>query len=93
MPKKEIWVEDGVDRRDLPFIVCHEYLERRLMRDEGLDYDTAHEVCSKVEFGLRKREGPTPFLVHGRRKLAKADLPGLAGEEVFEYVLKTHVRK
>jgi hypothetical protein len=93
VPKKEIWVEDGVDHRELPCIVCHEYIERRLMRDEGMEYGPAHEVCSKVEFELRKREGATPLLARGRRKLSKGDLPGLAGEEVFEYVLKKHVRK
>jgi hypothetical protein len=55
VPKTQIWIEDGVDHREMPFIVCHEYLERRLMRDEGMEYDPAHEVCSKVEFDLRKR--------------------------------------
>jgi len=52
VPKPEIWIEDGVDRREVPFIVCHEYLERRLMRDAGLEYDRAHEICSTVEFEL-----------------------------------------
>jgi hypothetical protein len=93
VPRPEIWVEDGVDRREVPFIVSHEYLERRLMRDEGIDYDTAHEICSKVEFNLRKCKGATPLLVHGRRKLTKPDLPRLTGEEVFDYVKRTYVRK
>jgi hypothetical protein len=93
VPRPEVWVEDGVDRREVPFIVCHEYLERRLMRDEGLDYDRAHEICSQVEFDLRKARGATPLFVRGRRKLGKSDLPRLVCEEVFEYVLRTHVRK
>lgn len=93
VPRAEIWVEDRVDRRELPFIVSHEYLERRLMRDEGLEYNQAHAVCSKVEFDLRKAKGATPLLVPGRRKLNKQDLPRLAREEVFEYVLRTHLRK
>jgi hypothetical protein len=93
VPRGEIWVEDGVDRREVPFIVSHEYLERRLMRDEGLDYDTAHEICSKVEFHLRKRQGPTHLLVPGRRKLSKTDLPALTGDEVFDYVVRYFVRK
>ena len=37
VPKPEIWIEDGADHREVPYIVCHEYIERRLMRDEGLD--------------------------------------------------------
>jgi hypothetical protein len=93
VPKPEIWVEDGVDRREVPFIVSHEYLERRLMRDERLDYDPAHEICSKIEFALRKSAGATPLLTGGRRRLTKADLPRLTDEAVFEYVVRTHVRK
>src|SRR6202011_3256568 len=54
VPKREIWVEKDLDRWELPFILCHEYLELRLMRDKGLAYDKAHEICSKVEFNLRK---------------------------------------
>jgi hypothetical protein len=93
VPLGEIWIEDGADRRELPFILCHEYTERRLMRDEGLDYDTAHEICSKVEFNLRKAKGATPLLVRGRRKLTKKDLIRLPSEDVFQHVLRTYVRK
>jgi hypothetical protein len=93
VPRAEIWIEDGVDRREVPFIVCHEYLERRLMRDEGIDYDTAHDICSKVEFDLRKARGATPLLTSRRRKLHKRDLPRLTSDEVFQYVLRNYVRK
>jgi hypothetical protein len=93
VPEPEIWIEDGVDRRELPFIVCHEYLERRLMRDLGLEYDPAHELCSKVEFDLRKSEGLTPLLTGGRRKLSKRDLPRLTRTEVFEAVVAKHARQ
>jgi hypothetical protein len=82
-----------VDRRELPFIVSHEYLERRLMRDEGIDYDTAHEICSRVEFDLRKARGATPLLASGQRKIHKKDLARLTSDEVFEYVLRTHVNR
>src|SRR5439155_7609129 len=92
VPRPQIWVEDGVDHRELPFIVSHEYLERRLMRDEGLDYDTAHDICSRVEFDLRKGKGATPLLVSGRHKLHKKDLPRLTRDEVLQYVVRTHVR-
>jgi hypothetical protein len=91
--RPQIWIEDGVDHREVPFIVSHEYLERRLMRDEGLDYDTAHDVCSRVEFDLRKRKGPATLLVRGRRKLAKKDLPRLTDDDVFAHVLRNYVRK
>jgi len=92
VPKPEIWIEDGVDRREVPFIVCHEYLERRLMRDAGLDYDRAHEICSRVEFRLRKAEGLTPLLTGGRRKIEKRDLPKLVRTEVYEPVANREIR-
>jgi hypothetical protein len=93
VPRPEIWIEDGVDHREFPYILSHEYLERRLMRDEGLDYDTAHEICSRVEFDLRKDQGPHPLLVHGRRKLAKRDLAQLTNDKVLAYVMRKYVKK
>src|SRR4029453_15337671 len=66
VPRPEIWIEDGVDHREIPFIVSHEYLERRLMRDEGIDYDTALDICSRVEFDLRKGKGAMPLLATGK---------------------------
>ena len=76
----------------MPFIVCHEYLERRLMRDRGLDYDRAHEICSEVEFDLRKSSGATSLLTGGRRRLSKPDLRRLVEQAVFDYVLKNYLR-
>jgi hypothetical protein len=93
VPKPEIWVEDGVDHRELPYITCHEYLERRLMRDAGMEYDPAHEVCSTVEFDLRKNDRVKLFLRPGRQKIHKADLSRLPSQELFDYVLKTYVKK
>ena len=96
MPRPEIWVENGVDQRELPFIVSHEYLERRLMRDEGIDYDRAHEICSRIEFDLRKGRGlarKTSLLTSRRQKLHKNHLVRLTRDDVFQYVLRSYVRK
>jgi hypothetical protein len=93
VPRPEIWVEDGVDRREVPFIISHEYLERRLMRDAGLEYDHAHEVCSAVEFDLRKNEPVKVFLAPGRRKLHKRDLVRLPSQDLFLHVLTHYVKK
>ncbi len=93
VPRQQIWIEDGVDRREVPFIVCHEYLERRLMRDAGLSYDKAHPACSRAEFDLRKREGAAPLLVKGRRRLAKGDLAGLARDDVYDFVRRTYASR
>lgn len=92
VPNDEIWIEDTLDQRELPFIVSHEYLERRLMRDEKLDYDTAHDICSRVEFHLRKNQHVKLFLAPGRRKVHKKDLPKLASDELFQYVVQHHVK-
>jgi hypothetical protein len=92
VPRPEIWVEDGVDHRELPYITAHEYLERRLMRDAGLEYDPAHEVCSTVEFDLRKNERVKLFLAPGRRKVHQKDLVNLTAQELFDYVRKNYVK-
>jgi hypothetical protein len=92
VPKRQIWVEKDLDRWELPFIVSHEYLELRLMREKGIKYDKAHEICAKVEFNLRKGRGGKAILVPGRRMLMKRDLRNLTGDEIFQYVLKTYVK-
>jgi hypothetical protein len=92
VPKDEIWVEEAVDRRERPFIVIHEYLEHRLMRDRKLDYETAHAICSKVEFHCRKDEGLKRVLVSGRRRIHKGDLPNLTAPEFFAHVVSKSVR-
>ena len=92
VPRGEIWVERSLDERELPFIVTHEYLEMRLMRDAGLEYDKAHPICSQVEYQLRKGEKPTDLLAANGRKLRKSDLPRLAEPAFYEYVLKRYVK-
>ena len=93
VPRRQIWIEKALHRSEIPFILCHEYIEMRLMRDEGLDYDRAHEICSKMEFSIRKGKGAKSLLAPGRRKLVKRDLPHLTKNNVFYYVLKTYVKK
>ncbi len=92
VPKGQIWVEAALHRAELPFILAHEYLELRLMRDDGMDYDPAHETCVKVEFDLRRGKGIHRLLTRGRERPTKPDLPRLTAPEVFEHVLK-HYRK
>jgi hypothetical protein len=92
VPRQEIWIEESLDARELPYIIAHEYIERRLMRDAKLDYDTAHDICSRVEFHLRKNERVKLFLAPGRRKIHKGDLSKLASDELFQYVVNHHVK-
>jgi len=93
VPKSEIWIEEAVDRREIPYIVAHEYLERQLMRDQKLDYAKAHAICSEVEFSLRKEGTIGLLLTRGRRRFEKADLPRLANSEFFAYVVKHYVKR
>jgi hypothetical protein len=92
VPRREIRVERALDPAELPFIVAHEYTEHRLMRDEGIEYDRAHEICSKVEFKLRRGEGVKEVVVPGRRPFGKADLPRLTSPGYFDYVVNKYVR-
>ena len=92
VPKPEIWVEVTLERSELPYVVSHEFLERRLMHDAGLDYDPAHEICSKVEYRLRENQSPIDILTAGR-KLTKSDLPKLARDEFFDYVRAHYLKR
>jgi hypothetical protein len=93
VPRPEIWVEDGVNHREIAYIIAHEYLERRLMCDAGLGYDHAHEICSTVEFDLRKNAPVKRFLAARRRKIHKTDLPRLTSDELFDHVVKHYVKR
>jgi hypothetical protein len=93
VPKNEIWIDDDVHQREIPFIVAHEYVEHRLMRDEKIDYDTAHDICSRVEFQLRKNRGIKRFLASGRRGIKKGDLQRLTAADLFAFVLKNYVNR
>lgn len=90
VPAREIWLEKDTDPRELIFILAHEYLELRMMRDGGLGYDRAHEIASKIEFQLRRADCDLP-LAQGRR-LRKSDIPALAKPGVYEMVRNHYVR-
>jgi hypothetical protein len=92
VPKPEIWLEASLDRAELPYILVHEFLERRLMHDAGKHYDTAHEISSKVEYSLRQGRGPIDLLTAGD-KLTKTDLPRLAKDEFYRYVVGRYLKK
>lgn len=93
VPKGQIWVEAALERSELPYIVTHEYLELRLMRDRKLSYDHAHDIAAKLEYRLREGKGLLPLLAPNKERLTKADLPGLTRPEVFDYVVSRYVEK
>lgn len=57
MPKNEIWIEDDIEKSEIPAIIEHEYTEFKLMRDKHYSYDKAHRLASKKEYEFRKKHG------------------------------------
>ncbi len=93
VPKGQIWVEQCIDRDELPYIIAHEYAEMRLMRDKQLEYDRAHRICAEMEFDLRKAPRRAKFPALSMRRLTKAQLAALTTAEFFEYVEKNYVHR
>lgn len=64
VPKREIWIDDGMHVLDRMATALHEVVERDLMVKRGYDYDRAHEIASKTEIPFRKdmqKRRPTSF--------------------------------
>ena len=53
VPKGEIWLEKGMDK-EYNYILGHELKEAKLMRDEGMTYDEAHDRAKRDEDAKRK---------------------------------------
>jgi len=53
VPRGEVWIDDDIHEDERGFVLFHELHERNLMA-EGMDYDTAHEECSRLEKHYRK---------------------------------------
>jgi hypothetical protein len=49
IPPGEIWIDDDVLHEERPLVLTHEFVERSLMEQEGLDYEHAHQLALKVE--------------------------------------------
>ncbi len=54
IPKDEVWIDDDIDKEEVKLVLLHELHERRLMAKGKIDYETAHERSSKVEYYCRK---------------------------------------
>ncbi len=48
VPEGEVWIDDGIQPQERPFILLHEMHELKLM-EKGVSYDKAHEECSSLE--------------------------------------------
>lgn len=56
IPEKEIWLDNKMDPAELPYILLHEEVERRLM-SEGKPYHIAHEYATVADKELRRQNG------------------------------------
>lgn len=52
VPAGEVWIDDDLTPKDVPFVILHELLEQQLMR-KGYAYPHAHKVCSGLEQAMR----------------------------------------
>jgi len=90
-PKPQIWIDKSIETAEIPYILAHEYIEHRLMRDKGFEYDRAHEVCAEMEFDLRKAPTRAKFPGLSPRHFHKDRLNALTTPEFFDYVCHTYI--
>lgn len=55
-PVDEMWIDDRMGIEELEYTIRHELLERRLMQEQGMSYDRAHNEALKLEKRLRTRD-------------------------------------
>lgn len=58
VPSNTIWIDDKIDKRDIPHVLLHESTERKLM-SEGKTYDVAHDFATAAEKESRRTDGGT----------------------------------
>ena len=74
VPNNEIWIENGLHSKEVPYILLHEYVERILMKYHKKKYDEAHRISSKVEFAMRQKGGFTKADILGMTKKKAEEL-------------------
>lgn len=53
IPPGEVWLDDDLYKKEIPFVLIHELHERRLM-SQGDKYDPSHEESNKIEYSCRQ---------------------------------------
>lgn len=56
IPKNELWLDDCVDIKEIPYILIHELLELELMKN-GMSYNNAHDHANASEKEARRNDG------------------------------------
>lgn len=88
IPDDEIWIEKMEDSSEEIFNLAHELFERRLMKDQGLDYEDAHARAIEYEEGLRRhyrpQESKVGVFVGKRIAVTESVLTKRIIEEIFD---------
>lgn len=53
MPSKTIWIDKNIRPEEYPYIALHEYLERFLMVNYKMEYNSAHTLANCFEKSFR----------------------------------------
>ena len=55
IPRGEIWLDDKTDPAELPYVLLHEMVERKLM-EEGKPYHVAHEYATVADKEAKRKD-------------------------------------
>jgi hypothetical protein len=54
IPEDEVWIDDAMNDDEIEPTIFHELTERSLMKEKGMDYDSAHVIANEKELEARK---------------------------------------
>ncbi len=58
VPKGEVWIDDDLYKKEIPFVLIHELHERRLM-SQNMSYEKAHAKANILEYSCRNKPEKT----------------------------------
>ncbi len=61
IPKKEIWIDDAVEKTERKYVMIHEQEEYERMK-RGMSYDSAHDYANAVEKHARRTGGAAHYI-------------------------------
>ena len=61
VPNNEIWIEMCIHAPEAKFILLHETIERKIMKEMKLDYEVAHNIAADIEYNARETDEGIDF--------------------------------
>jgi hypothetical protein len=61
IPFNEVWIDNGLKKKDRVPTMWHELVEFRLMQN-GMNYNDAHDIAAQVEMMIREGKATTELL-------------------------------